>query len=160
MRFIHLCAAVLVALLPVAALAATTPNSAILPQTPRQVIGTIINANGTTPQTLVSGGTNGSKVTSITCSNTDTASYTLQLLYQHSATNYVLDSVTIAVSAGNVAGTVPQPLLSTSVMPGASIDGSGNPYLFLMSGDSLMIATTGAVTAAKTIACSATVADF
>jgi len=143
-----------------AALAAPTPNSAIMPQTPKEALGTVTNASGTTPQTLYAAGTNGSKVVGISCSNTDTSSYTLQLFLRTAATNYVLTSATIAVSAGNVAATAPLALLSSSTIPGIATDAAGQPYLYLNSGDSLMIGTTVTVTSGKQIACEATIGDF
>lgn len=152
--------AVLGCLFSFGAQAAVTPNAPIWPQTPQAVIGKITNANGTTPQTLLSGGTNATKVVSIICSNTDTASYTLQLFYNTSSTNYVLASVTIAISAGNVAGTPSQSLLTSAIEPGVAVDGSGNPYLLVKSGDSLTIGLTGTITSGKQVQCLATASDF
>lgn len=149
---------------------AVTPNSAVLPQTPRSALAQITNAVGTGLVPLVTGGANASKVNSIVVSNTDTSAYTLQLVINvggslsggvvTGGTSYLLASVSVPVSAGNVAGTLPVGALSAASIPGVALDNTGMPYLYLDNGNYLCIATTGTVTAGKAVSAIATVADF
>jgi hypothetical protein len=149
---------------------ALTPNSAVLPQTPRAALAQIANSNGTSLIALVTGGANASKVHSIIAANTDTNAYTLQLVVNAGGTlsggvvtggtNYLLCSVSLPASAGNVAATPPVGVLSAANLPGIALDNTGAPYLYLDAGNYLCIALTGAVTAGKLVSATATVADF
>jgi hypothetical protein len=149
---------------------AVTPNSAILPQTPRSALAQIANASGTSLVALVTGGANASKVNSIIASNTDTNAYTLQLVLNiggalaggivTGGTNYLLASVAIPASAGNLAGTPPVAILSAVNLPGVALDNTGMPYLYLNSGNFLCVALTGAIAAGKLVSAIAIVADF
>jgi hypothetical protein len=149
---------------------AVTPNSAVLPQTPRSALAQIANAAGTGPVALVTGGANASKINSVIASNTDTNAYTLQLLINSGGavsggivtggTNYLLAAVSIPASAGNVAGTPPVAVLSVVNLPGIALDNAGMPYLYLDAGNFLCIALTAAVTTGKLVSAIATVGDF
>lgn len=149
---------------------AVTPNSAVLPQTPRSALAQIANATGTSLVALVTGGANASKISSIVASNTDTNAYTLQLLVNAGGsvsggivtggTDYLLCSVSIPASAGNAAGTPPVALLSATTIPGIAVDANDVPYLYLDNGSYLCVALTAAIASGKVIAAAATVADF
>ncbi|HTT79118.1 MAG TPA: hypothetical protein VMF86_05520 [Stellaceae bacterium] len=147
-----------------------TPNSAILPQTPRSALAQIANSNGTSLMALATGGANASKVTSIVASNTDTTAYTLQLVVNiggtlssgvvSGGTNYPVASVALPASAGNLAGTPPVGVLSAANIPGIAEDSAGQPYLTLNAGDYLCVALTAAVSAGKLVSAIATIGDF
>jgi hypothetical protein len=149
---------------------AVTPNSAVLPQTPRAALAQIANSNGTSLVALVTGGANASKIHSIIASNTDTNAYTLQLVINiggalsggvvTGGTNYLLAAVSVPASAGNVAATPPVGVLSATTLPGIALDNAGEPYLYLDAGNYLCIALTGTITAGKVVSALATVADF
>lgn len=145
------------------AFAAPAPNSVVTPQTPEYSQAQITNATGTGLVTIATGGAgggaNGSKVESILCSNTDTAGYSVQIWRVHSAVNYLIATVSVPASAGNVAGTPPVQLITTAAMPGP-VDGAGNRYLAVASGDTIQLGVTVAVTAGKTISCGAHQVDF
>lgn len=149
---------------------ALTPNSAILPQTPRSALAQIANGNGTNLVPLVTGGANASKVSSIVVTNADTNAYTLQLVLNvggtlsagvvTGGTSYPIASVAIPASAGNVAGTPPVGVLSAANVPGIALDTAGAAYLYVNSGNYLCVALTAAVTSGKLVAAVATLADF
>jgi hypothetical protein len=149
---------------------ALTPNSAILPQIPKSALAQIANADGTSLKALVTGGANASKVSSIVASNSDTGAYTLQLVVNiggtlssgvvSGGTNYLVASVSLPASAGNVAGTPPVGVLSAANIPGIAQDGAGAPYLLLDSGHYLCVALTAAIAAGKLVSALATLADF
>jgi hypothetical protein len=150
---------------------ALTPNSAILPQTPRNAVAQIANADGTNLKALVVGGANASKVGSIFASSTDTTARTVQLIRNiggtntsgtvTGGTNYLICSVSIPASSGNAAGTPPVSILNATNIPGVPLDNTGTPYLFVNSGDILCVALlTGAVTSSDVISVHAMVGDF
>ena len=134
----------------------------IFPQTITNKVVTIVNADTTTLKTLYAAGTNGTKVENILVTNTDTAAYTVQVYVTISATDYLIGSVNIPLSAGNLSTVNSVNLLSTTgnLGPVLNLDSTGNPYLYLASGSTLKVATTGTVTAAKTITFFAQGGDF
>ena len=149
---------------------ALTPNSAILPQVPKSALAQITDSDATGLVPLVTGGANGTKVSAIVASNTDTNAYTLQLILNSGGTlssglvtggtSYLIAAVSLPVSAGNVAGTPPVGMLSAANIPGVATDGAGVPYLYVNSGDYLCIALTATIAAGKLAAAIATLADF
>ncbi|HTV90016.1 MAG TPA: hypothetical protein VME41_13460 [Stellaceae bacterium] len=149
---------------------ALTPNSAILPQTPRSALAQIVNSNGTGLVPLVTGGANASKVSSIVATNTDTNAYTLQLVVNVGGSlsggvvtggaAYPIAAVSVPASAGNVAGTPPVGILGAATIPGVALDNAGAPYLYVNPGNYLCIALTAAVTSGRLVSAVATLADF
>lgn len=102
--------------------------------------------------TLVTPGTNGTKIESITVTSTDASvAYTLQLWVTISAVNYLVGSVTIPISSGNTAAAPPVALLTRANFPWLAIDANTNPYLYLASGAVLSVSTTVVVTTAKAV---------
>jgi hypothetical protein len=147
-----------------------TPNSAILPQVPRSALAQIANSNGTSLMALATGGVNASKVTSLVAANTDTNAYTLQLVVNvggtlsagvvSGGTNYLIASVALPASSGNIAGTPPVGVLSDANIPGIALDSTAQPYLYLNSGNYLCVALTTTISAGKLVSACATLADF
>jgi hypothetical protein len=140
--------------------AALTANSIITTQTPRAYKAQITNTSGTTAVSLVTPGSNGTKVISIICSNTDTSDYNVTFSVLRSSTTYVLGTVAIAASAGNLAGTPPASILNATNIPGIPLDSDGNPYLFLEPTDTLQMASGSTITAGQAISCHTVAADF
>jgi hypothetical protein len=151
--------AALFCLLPVVVLAAVTATPVFV-QNPKQPKVQITNANGTTAQTLYACDADGTKVTGLIATSTDTVARDLQILVTRSATDYVLATVTIAAGAGTVAGTAPVNLLTTTNFPGLPTDSDGNPYFYCESTDTLKAGLLVAVTAAKVVNVVAVAADF
>ena len=140
--------------------ASVTANSVVTAQTPRAYKAQITNVSSTTAVNLVAGGVNGTKVISIICSNTDTSPYNVTFSVFRSPSSYVLGTVAIPASAGNVAGSPPVSILNTTNVPGIPQDSDGNPYLFLEATDTLQMANASIVTAGKAISCHTVAADF
>ncbi len=134
----------------------------IFPQTITNKVVTIVNADGTSLKTLYAAGTNGSKVENILVTNTDTAAYTVQVYVTISATDYLIGSVNLPLSAGNTSSAPSINVLQATNNFGTSVnlDANGNSYLYLASGSTLKVAVTGAVTAAKTVTFFAQGGDF
>ena len=146
--------------LGVPALAATVPNSVITTQVPRAYKAQIVNGTGTNPVTIATAGTNGTKISSILCTDTDTSGYTLTFSIVRSATTYVFVVVQIPASSGNLNGTVPLNVMSSTVLPGLPVDTNNNPYFYLESTDTLQFASTGTVASPKVVSCGTVAEDF
>ena len=142
------------------AIAATTPNSTVSPQTPKWAHVQITNANNLTAQTLYTCGTNGSKVTAIYATSTDgSLAHDTQILNLNTST-YTLTTVSVPVNAGNIAATPPVNMMSAAAMPGLPRDSDGNPFFYCASGDVLQAAVLVQITTAKFVNVYAVVADF
>jgi len=140
--------------------ALVTANSIVTAQTPRAYKAQITNTSSTAAVNLVAGGINGTKVISIICSNTDTSAYSVTFSVFRSPSSYVLGTVAIPASAGNLAGSPPVSILNTTNVPGVPQDSDGNPYLFLEPTDTLQMANGSIIAAGKAISCHTVAADF
>lgn len=137
---------------------AVTPNSVVTPQTPKRSAVQIVAADASNQKTLYTAGSNGSKITGMILQSNDTSPRDILISITRSATVYNLGCVTVPIGAGN-SGAVPS-VNGLSAIVGLPVDSDGNPYLFLESGDSITIASTTTVTAAKTLNANAIGADF
>jgi len=115
--------------------------------TPNLAEVTFVNADGTTADDLVTGGTNGSKVLSIAATSDDTSDVVAQLFIHDGATAYLVGSVNIPTLSGTDGAAVAVDILNTTDLPWLDSDGE----LFLPSSYKLQIAPLAAVTAAKTV---------
>ena len=120
----------------------------------------VLPADTTTLKTLITAGAQGSRVFSIVVASTDTTTRDLQLWLTRSATNYLIGTVNIPLSAGNINSAPSISILNNTQMPGLPLDANGNPYIDLKASDMLAIATTTTVTAAKAINATAVCGDF
>ena len=134
-RLIALVFAALLAAAPFAQ-AAVTANSFITPQTPQGYTpAQIVNGTGTsTYVTILTGETNGSKISSILVTSTDTIIHTVSCAIKVSSTSYQLFQVLIPAITGDTPSVLPLQLISQGVMPGLPQDSDGQPYLVLASG--------------------------
>jgi hypothetical protein len=140
--------------------AATTPNSFVTPQTPRAYKAQIVNGSGTSAVTLITGGINGTVVSSLLLTNTDTTAYTITIEVLRSSTTYVLATISVPASAGNSTSVPPVSVLNSTNVPGLPVDGYGNPYLYLESTDTLEIQSSATVTSGKAVSVLTVGADF
>jgi len=125
----------------------------IYPQSIVNDVLAIVNATGTTVTTLVTAGSNGTKIESLNLSNTDAGSaYVVQLFVVVSSTNYLIGTVNVPLSSGNTVAAPAVSALTRANIPALAIDANGNPYLYLASGSSLALAVTVAITSGKTVA--------
>ena len=132
----------------------------IFVQTPKQGIASFVNADGTTKKTIATAGTNGTKVTAVTAASTDSATRVVTLWLTRSAVSYALTAASLAITSGTDGTTPGTNLMGSTLWPGLSVDGSGQRYLLLQSGDTLQASMVTAVTAAKEIDVTATYADY
>lgn len=127
-------------------------------QTPKISKTSILPADTTTKKTVVTAGSNGSKVVAIIASSTDTGTRIVQLYLTRSATSFLIGSTIVAIGAGTDGAANTSNLLTT--IPGLPLDNDGQAYLFLESGDTLQAMVTVTVTAAKEIDVFAVHGDF
>ncbi|HEY9755248.1 MAG TPA: hypothetical protein V6C97_08805 [Oculatellaceae cyanobacterium] len=123
----------------------------IFPQTVMNWAQQITNANGTSLQTLVTGGTNGSKVESLMISNTDTVAHDVQFWVTISSVAYLLTTVSIPASAGNSDSVPAVDILRSAQIPGLAYDPNGNKYLYVANGSTLSIGLLVAVASGKLV---------
>lgn len=135
--------------------AATTP---IFPEAVETAVQDIVNADGTTPQTVVTAGADGALVYSLSAATDDTAAIEYSVYVQRDAAgvNFLLGTVSVPAGSGNAAATPAVDLLDPSKIKG--LDGDGN--LILGGADVLKVAARTAVTAAKTTYIVAAYGDF
>ena len=122
------------------AIAATTPNSLVTPQTPNRGIVQFLQGtdNAGTYKTLYTAGANGSRCYGMLLNSNDTSTthlVTVQIV--NTAVKYGGAALTAGLSAGFANGSAAQPIMSSSVWPGLPADQYGNPYLQLISGDTV-----------------------
>lgn len=129
-----------------------------LPRMPRKGLAQISNATGTSQVTVVTAGGNGNKVVSLLATSTDTAAQIVQVAIVRSSTTYVLATTQVAANAGSTNATAPVDLLA--IVPNLSRDQDGQPYLFIESGDALVLSTVGTVTAGKVVSVHSDHAEF
>jgi hypothetical protein len=135
--------------------AATTP---IFPKAVETAVQDIVNADGTTPQTLVTAGADGALVYAVNAATDDTAAidYSLYVQRDGAGVNFLLGTVSVPAASGNAAATPAVDLLDPAKIKG--LDGDGN--LLLGGTDILKVAARTAVTATKTTYVYASYGDF
>lgn len=140
------------------ALAAVTANSVVTAQLPKN--GAVQFTSSTTPgtyATLYTAGSNGSKISAIYVSHDDgTATHIITCGKFNSGTQYESWTVTTAVSGAGLY--LNQAMFTTWL--GLPVDGQGNPYIYLVSGDTIQCTYATAVTAAKAVNVAIYAADF
>src|SRR4051812_7179014 len=106
----------------------------------------IVNADAQTQKTGYTAGTSGSKIVAILATSTDTSARDIQVSITNGGTSYPLGTKSVAITAGFVAGTPAVNLLDPTNMVGLPIDSDGNPFLYLISGDTLTFSALTTVT--------------
>lgn len=145
------------------ALAATTPNSVITAQTPNRGIVQFLQGTDSpgTYKTVYTAGSNGSKIIGLFTNNNDgSATHLITCQVVNSAVKYGGVALTSVSNAGFANATPAQNLLTPINWPGLPIDQDGNPYLYLISGDTLQCTFATALTSTDLINVIAVAADF
>jgi hypothetical protein len=145
------------------AFAALTANSVVTAQTPKLAVVQFLQGTDSagTYKTLYTGGTNGTKVSGMwVTSNDASAAHLLTCQLVRSAVFYGGMAITVAVNSGYANGAPAISLMSSTNWPGLPIDGNGNPYLYLSSGDTIQCTFATAITSTDMVNVAATVSDF
>jgi hypothetical protein len=145
-----------------AALAATTPNSFISPQTPNRGILQFTSASSAgTYVTLYTSGANGSRCYGMWLNASDATAHLVTLQIVNSTNKYGGVAITTGTTTPGFATGVPAlNLLSPANWPGLPVDQYGNPYIQLVSGDTLQATFAAAITAATFVNIVASCSDF
>lgn len=142
-------------------MAFTQNTSPTYAKQPRLGLVQIANGDASANKTVVTAGASGSKVVSLLASSTELTANNrdVQVSVVRSATVYILATVSVPFSAGfTTAVTAPINLLTS--IPSLPIDNDGQRYLFLESGDTLVVASLTTVTSGKIISVHANFSDF
>ena len=126
--------------------AATTPNSIVTAQTPKRGVAQLTASPGTYV-TLYTAGANGSKCFGLVASNSDSVTHLLTVELYDGATAYVFAAVTLPATAGFATGIPAVSISNSANWPGLPVDGNGNAFFYLNSGDTLKVTYATAFTA-------------
>lgn len=111
---------------------------------------TIVNADGTSLKTLLTAGSAGSRVKSLSITSDDSVDRVVQLWLTTGATDYLLGEATIVDGAGSNGTDKSYNLLNAADLPFLQSDGA-NRFLDLAASAVLKLKSKTAVTAAKTL---------
>lgn len=109
------------------------------------------NGSGTTAATILTAGVNGSRLTALIATSTDTASRDVQLSLLRSATTYILGTINLPITAGDINSVPTVNLLGSSQLPGICFDSNGNPYMDFKAGDVLQAQMLVSITSGKLV---------
>jgi len=143
--------------------AAVTGNNVVTAQTPNRGIVQFLQGTDAagTYKTLYTAGTNGSRCNAIWTTNNDgSATHLITLQIINGGVKYGGVALTSVNSAGFANGMPAQSLLSSANWPGLPIDSDGNPYVQLVSGDTLQATYATTLTSTDLINIVASCSDF
>lgn len=132
----------------------------VFPQALKTAQQTFAIGDTTTNKTVVSAGSNGSKIDSLMVSSTDTSDRDIQIFLTSSSTNYLLATVKVPLGSGNADTIAAVDVLHSGMIPGLPLDANGNRCLTLAAGWSITAAMVATVTTAKTVTVLAMGSDF
>ena len=148
-RFLFGVAAAILVLCGVA-YAAVTPNSIVTAQTVRRGVVQFLSGTDTaaTYKTLYTAGVNGSKCFGMVETNNDAmATHVVTAAVFNGTVNYGGTSIVTVALDGYVNTAPPKAMMSPATWPGLPIDANGNPFIYLVSGDTLQVTFATAITA-------------
>lgn len=111
----------------------------------------ILPADTSSLVTLYTAPTNGARVESIAVSSSDTSARDVSLAVTKGGVDYIIGTVTIPITAGQIAATPAIDLLQYLAMPWLRFDENGNRFLQLDTGCVLKVKSLTTVTAAKAL---------
>jgi len=131
-------------------------------QRPKHGVVQIVPADTTANKTVVTAGSDGSKVFALYAHSDDTAARDLRISVVRSAVTYPITTVNVPLTSGHTSAIAPVNLLAGGQFPADMLakDQDGQSYLFLESGDTLVVNVLTAVTSAKTITVHADFGNF
>ena len=128
-------------------------------QTPKIAITAYTTASGTV--THITGGTNGSKIVSLTAASNSTSAHTVTVALSTGGTAVTLGAVSVPASAGTDGATSAVDILGSSLLPGLPVDGDGQRYLLLPStAYTLTVATSATINTGKQVSLVSVYADY
>jgi len=116
----------------------------------------ISDLDGTTLKTLVSGGTNGTRIDTISATSTDTVDATLALYHSDGTTDFLIGTITIPANSGNDGNTPSFSVLNDTDLPFLRSDLAH----YVQAGHSLKVGVTVALSASTKIDLVAICGDY
>ena len=130
-------------------------------QTPQVALAVVSTVTGLTAVTLLTGGTNGSKVVSLTAASTNGGAIVVSVAVVRSAVSYTLGTFSVPANSGTDGATAAFNILGSTLISGLPVDNDGQLYLFLAtSADSVTLTPTTTVSAGKNINFTAIYGNF
>ena len=137
------------------AFSAVTPNSAVAVQAPKSWPVQFLSGSdaSNTYKTLVTGGTNGTKISAIYITSNDSVSHAVTCQYKSGSVYYGGFTVNTGTTLPGFAnGVLSINGMASTVWAGLPVDAWGNPYDIINSGDSISCTwNTGSLTATDVI---------
>lgn len=143
--------------------AAVTPNSVVSAQTPNRGVVQFLQGTDTagTYKTLYTGGSSGSIVKAIVATSNDpSVAHVVTCQIVNSTVKYGGVAANVPVNSGFSNTIPPVNLLSAVNWVGLPIDSDGNPFFYLVSGDTLQCTFATSLTTSDLINVYAVAADF
>ena len=131
-------------------------NRPIFPGSIKNAALDIELADSTSEQDLLTAGTNGSRINSISVTSTDTNAVVLNFYYNDLATSFLIGSVTIPTLSGTDGSAPTVSALNITDMPFLGDDLA----LYLEGSDKITVAAVSAVTTALKVTLVATYGDY
>lgn len=143
--------------------AATTPNTIVAPITPNR--GVVQFLQGTdaagTYKTVYTAGSNGSRCYALWTTNNDSGvTHLITTQIVNGGVKYGGVALTSVESAGFANAAPAQNLMAANNWPGLPVDANGNPYIAMVSGDTLQMTFATTLSSAAVLNAVATCADF
>lgn len=136
-------------------------STPIFAQTLKAWGANITPANTTANVTIVTGGTDGSQVTSLVVATTDTAVSNIVFSLFDGTNYYQLGYINIPANSGNASLTsAPVDVFRNMFFPGIQVDAVGNKSLIVPAGWSLVGRMIATITATKTLSVVAQGGDY
>ena len=111
----------------------------------------VLPADTTTKKTIVTAGANGTQLSSLTITSTDTAAQNMIFWLFDGTTSHQLAYIAIPANSGNTAAAAPVDVFRSLFFPGMQLDPFGNKVLNLPSGWTLQGSMVATITAAKVV---------
>jgi len=131
-------------------------NRPIFPDTIKNAALDIENADGTSEQDLLTAGSNGSRINSISAVSDDTSAVVLEFFYNDLTTSFLIGSVSIPTLSGTDGSAPAVSILNATDMPFLGDDLA----LYLEGSDKITVAAQAAVTSAKKVTLVVTYGDY
>jgi hypothetical protein len=143
--------------------AAVTPNSPVTPQTPNRGVVQFLQGTDTagTYKTLYTAGANGSDCSALWLTTNDgSATHLVTVQIVNSSVKYGGVAITTVESAGFANAVPAMNLFQSTIWPGLPLNSDGNPFLRIVSGDTIQATFATSLTSSTVINLVMSCADY
>lgn len=125
--------------------------SPLFPQKVRNWVQSFAPGDTTTAKTLVTGGTNASRIEFLLVSSTDTSARDIVVSWLYLGIAYVITTISIPANSGNTNSLPAVDLFRNPQFAGLPVDALGNKYMYVAAGFALQLGMGTTITAAKQV---------